>query len=76
MSTLLFILIILLLQVKAMMETGINGQIQIQNLWDGAPLIDIMRKQAIEYDFNKGRMVINSILLADKTEINNRSFFY
>ncbi|NLQ05383.1 class I SAM-dependent methyltransferase [Cylindrospermopsis raciborskii MVCC19] len=56
------------------METGINGQIQIQNLWDGAPLIDIMRKQAIEYDFNKGRMVINSILLADKTEINNRSF--
>ena len=56
------------------METRINGQIQSQNLWDGATLIDIMRKQAIEYDFNKGRMVINSILLADKTEVNNRGF--
>ncbi|BAZ89805.1 hypothetical protein NIES932_12880 [Raphidiopsis curvata NIES-932] len=56
------------------METRINAQIQSQNLRDSATLIDIMCKQAIEYDFNKGRMVINSILLADRTEINNRTF--
>lgn len=50
---------------------------QYQNIAAGNKpenLPDIMNQKAIEHDFNKGRVVIQSILAADKEQLKNRNF--